>query len=186
MWSASDEAVMAGMAAGDTDAAREFIRRYQRRVFGVAATILGPGPEAEDVAQETFLRVWRNAETFDARRATVSAWVLRIARNAAIDAARLRRTDPVDPEVIARLGPAATTAGPEEAALLSIDVAQVRIALTALCGEQRQALVAAAMLGRTAGEIAAVQGVPVATAKSRIRAGLRRVRDSLADGKALR
>src|SRR3954471_14026561 len=44
MWSASDEAVMAGMAAGDTDAAREFIRRYQRRVFGVAATILGPGP----------------------------------------------------------------------------------------------------------------------------------------------
>jgi RNA polymerase sigma factor (sigma-70 family) len=186
MWSASDEAVLAGMAAGDTDAARELIRRYQRRVFGLAATILGSGPEAEDVAQETFLRVWRHAETFDARRASVSTWVLSIAHNAAVDVARVRRTDPVDPQAMIGLALAARDTGPEDAAVIATEVARVRDALGQLPGNQCEALVAAALLGRTAVEIAEAQGVALGTAKSRIRAGLRHTRDLLRTGEVAR
>jgi RNA polymerase sigma-70 factor (ECF subfamily) len=186
MRSASDEAVIAGMAAGDTDAARELIGRYQRRVFGLAMTILGSRPEAEDVAQETFLRVWRHAEAFDARRASVATWVLSIAHNAAIDAARLRRWDPVDPHAITALGLAERHTGPEDAAVTATEVERVREALGHLPGTQCEALVAAAVLGRTAVEIAEAQGVSLGTAKSRIRAGLRHTRDLLRSGEVAR
>src|SRR2546423_749211 len=67
---------------------------------------------AEDVAQETFVRVWRHAATFDARRGRVPTWVLAIARNLAIDRARLRSATPVDPEVLASELALAGGAGP--------------------------------------------------------------------------
>jgi RNA polymerase sigma factor (sigma-70 family) len=179
MRSASDEVVIAGMAAGDTDAAGELIRRYQRRVYGLAVTILGPGPEAEDASQETFLRVWRHAEAYDARRASVSTWLLSIAHNAAIDMARLRRFDPVDPHTIIGFGVAERTTGPEDAAVMATEIARVRKVLGQLPGPQCDALLASAVYGRTAVEIAKAQGVPLGTAKSRIRAGLRHTRDLL-------
>jgi RNA polymerase sigma factor (sigma-70 family) len=167
------------MAAGDTGAAQVLLHRYQRRVYGVAAGILGSGAEAEDVAQETFLRVWRHARAFDATRASVSTWVLSIARNAAIDAARLRRSDLIDPAAIAALGLTAANTGPEDAAVTATEVARVREALGQLPRPQCAALVAASILGLTAVEIAQAQGVPVGTVKSRIRAGLRQTRDRL-------
>src|SRR4029453_13133184 len=89
MWRASDESLLAGLAGGDVKAAAVFVRRYQRRVFGLALTIVGDSQMAEDVAQETFLRAWRHADAYDARRGRVSVWVLAIARNLAIDAVRL-------------------------------------------------------------------------------------------------
>ena len=97
----SDEALLAGLATGDRDAAAGFVRRIQSRVYGLAVTILGDPQAAEDVAQETFVRAWRHASSYDARRGSVSAWVLTIARNLALDRARLKRSQPVDPEVLA-------------------------------------------------------------------------------------
>jgi DNA-directed RNA polymerase specialized sigma24 family protein len=81
---ASDESVLAGLASGDAKAATVFVRRFQRRVYGLALTIVGDWKTAEDVAQETFLRAWRHADAYDARRGRVSVWVLAIARNLAI------------------------------------------------------------------------------------------------------
>jgi RNA polymerase sigma-70 factor (ECF subfamily) len=169
------------MATGDADAARELIRRYQRRVIGLAATILGTGPETEDVAQETFLRVWRHARTFDARRANASTWVLSIARNAAVDTARMRRPELVDPGTITALGPPERHAGPEDIAVAMSELARIHHALGRLPGNQSEALLAAVLLGRTAVEIAAAQGVPVGTAKSRIRAAVRGARHQLGE-----
>ena len=90
----SDEALLAGMAVGDQSAAVAFVRRYQRRVFGLAHSMTGDVGVAEDVAQEALIRVWRHAPVFDPRRGSVTSWVLTITRNLTIDALRLRRATP--------------------------------------------------------------------------------------------
>src|SRR5688572_33140827 len=99
--SLSDEALLAGLASGEADAAAAFVRRFQARVYGVVITIVRDPGTAEDVAQETFVRAWRHAGTYDPRRGRVSTWLLTIARNAAIDAMRVRRVEPLDPDVVA-------------------------------------------------------------------------------------
>src|SRR5215471_1154460 len=91
VWTVSDEALLAGMAAGDRDAAAAFVGRFQRRVYGIALTITADPRLAEDAAQEAFVRSWRHAAAYDARRGSVASWLLTIARNAAIDLARVRR-----------------------------------------------------------------------------------------------
>src|SRR5918911_1903944 len=97
----SDEALLAGLAAGDPDDAAAFVRRFQRRVYGLAWTILRDADLADDAAQETFVRAWRHAAGYDPRRGRVAAWLLTIARNVAIDRARMRRVPPADPDVVA-------------------------------------------------------------------------------------
>ncbi|MEI2706807.1 MAG: sigma-70 family RNA polymerase sigma factor [Ilumatobacteraceae bacterium] len=92
----SDDALVAGMAVLDGEAAAAFVRRFQRRVYGLALHMVGDRSLAEDVAQTAFLRAWRAASTYDVRRGTVVSWVLTIARNASIDAIRARRIQPVD------------------------------------------------------------------------------------------
>src|SRR3954451_14536944 len=101
VWPLSDEALLAGFATGGPDAAAGFVRRFQSRVYGLAVTILGDAKAAEDVAQETFVRAWRHASTYDPRRGAVSSWLLTIARNLALDRARLKSSRPVDPEFVA-------------------------------------------------------------------------------------
>src|SRR3954466_13243813 len=103
MWSVSDDALVAGLAAGDSDAASAFVRRFQRRVYGLARTIAPHARAAEDVAQEAFLRAWRHAPAYDPRRGSVVTWLLTITRNLAVDALRLRRSDPTDPELLAAM-----------------------------------------------------------------------------------
>src|SRR5213083_1259414 len=98
MWSVSDETLLAGLASGEHDAAVAFVRRFQRRVFGLALAILGDPAAAEDVAQEAFARAWRHAAAYDPRRGPVANWLLVITRNLAVDAARLRRALPIDPD----------------------------------------------------------------------------------------
>src|SRR5215475_13728241 len=97
----SDEALLAGFATGDPNTAAAFVRRFQGRVYGLALTIVRQPVIAEEVAQETFARVFRHAGAYDARRGRVSTWLLSIARNLAIDVTRMKRFDPVDPDILA-------------------------------------------------------------------------------------
>ena len=99
MWSVSDDALVAGLAAGDSDAASAFVRRFQRRVFGLARTIVPDNRAAEDVAQEAFLRAWRHAAAYDPDAGSVVGWLLTITRNLAIDAVRVRRPVELRPAV---------------------------------------------------------------------------------------
>jgi RNA polymerase sigma factor (sigma-70 family) len=181
MWSAPDEALLAGYATGDPDTSTAFIRRHQRRVYGLALSIVVDPTLAEDVSQEAFARAWRHASTFDARRGSVPAWLLTITRNVAIDALRLRRSWPVDPAVIAGLEIEATGPGaqPNAAAEAGDDVAQLRKALSELPEDQRRALILAGLCGRTAKEVSECEGIPLGTAKTRIRTGLQKLRVSL-------
>ena len=177
----SDEALVGAMAAGDTSAAAALVRRCQGRVFGIAFTITGDRTTAEDVSQETFLRVWRHAAVFDAHRASAGTWISSIARNLSIDVVRSRRAIPVDPHewLDARDGPDDEPTA-EERAMTSTLVGRVRSAVDALPDEQRRALMRAAWYGQTAAEVSAAEGIPLGTAKSRIRLGLSKVRDVMA------
>ena len=176
----SDEDLLAGMAVGEQAAAVAFVRRYQRRVFGLAYSMTSDPGVAEDVAQEAMTRVWRHAPVFDPRRGSVTSWVLTITRNLAIDALR---TAPGRPDRSRRLrhrhagqqrarprghgGAAATPAG--SSGLRS----------RVLPDEQRRAVVLAAVYGRTALEISESEGIPLGTAKTRIRTALIRLRAAI-------
>jgi RNA polymerase sigma factor (sigma-70 family) len=176
---ADDDVLMAAMAAGDRDAAAQFVRRHQRRVFGLALSILDDRAAAEDVAQEAFTRAWRYAASFDARRASATTWLLTITRNLAIDTIRLRRSDPTDPFTLAPLLGACTGPGPDDLALVGAERRRLVEALGRLPAEQRRALVLASIGGRTADEVSRAEGIPLGTAKTRIRTALMRLRADL-------
>ena len=180
----SDEALLAGFATGDRDAAARFVRCYQTRVYGLALTILGDPQAAEDVAQETFVRAWRHASSYQARRGAVSSWLLTIARNLAVDRARLRRAMPLDPDVIASQLAEKTCAGWIDDAARAAERDRLRELLLALPEQERRALVLATYFGRTAKEISELDDIPVGTVKTRIRDGLLRLRTRMevADG----
>jgi RNA polymerase sigma-70 factor (ECF subfamily) len=172
----SDDGLIAGMAAGDAEATAAFVRRFQARVFGLALSIVGVPAVAEEVAQEAFVRAWRFAGAYDPRRGTVVGWLLAITRNAAIDARRLVRDRPYDPQVLIDL-----VTEPEQCAQPDRipDVQRIRAGLARLPREQVVAVVLAAVYGLTAREIAEREAIPVGTAKTRIRLGLARLRNDL-------
>jgi RNA polymerase sigma factor (sigma-70 family) len=172
----SDEDLLAGMAVGDQDATVAFVRRYQRRVFGLAHSMTGDTGVAEEVAQEALIRVWRHAPVFDPRRGSVTSWVLTITRNLTIDALRMRRAVPTDPDDFAATALMSLEHNPEDAVQRGDVRDQVREALAVLPNEQRRAVVLASVYGRTALEISEIEDIPLGTAKTRIRTGLLRLR----------
>ena len=176
----TDEALLSGLAVGDDHAALVFVRRYQRRIFGLAVGILGDAGLAEEVAQEAFLRIFRHAVMFDARRGSVSSWTLTITRNLAIDALRSRRGVPTDPDDSLFAELESTERQPVDIAIAEDELGMVRAALGVLPIEQRRAVLWAAMYGRSASEIARAEDIPIGTAKSRLRLGMARLRDVVA------
>lgn len=172
----SDEALLAGMADGDQEAASVFVRRFQARVYGLALTVVGSPSVAEDVAQEAFVKAWRHAQSYDPRRGRVSTWLLTIARNAAIDALRYRRESPVDPELLMTL----VTSKDERTSTDDREsIMAMRSALSHLPREQLEPIVLMAYQGMTAQEIAVEHQLPLGTVKSRVRRGLRRLSEKL-------
>ena len=175
MGTLSDEALLAGLASGDPDDAAAFVRRFQRRVYGLAWSIVRDDDLADDVAQETFVRAWRRAAGFDPRRGRVAAWLLTIARNVAIDRARMQRIPPADPDVIA-----STLDISRQGAMPDVgERDRVHRALAGLPDEQRRALALAVYAGRTAREISEIDDVPLGTVKTRIRTAMLRLRETL-------
>ena len=176
----SDEALLAGYASGDPASAAAFVRRFQGRVYGLALTIVRDAAVAEEVAQETFARVWRHGGAYDPRRGQVATWLLSIARNLAIDVTRTRRTQPADPELVAaELSLEAATPAADEIDPPPDERERLRRAITGLPPDQRRALVLAAYLGRTAREISELDGLPLGTVKTRIRSAMLKLRAQL-------
>ncbi|MFI5034801.1 MAG: RNA polymerase sigma factor [Acidimicrobiales bacterium] len=172
----SDEALLAGIAAGDEGSTVAFVRRYQRRVYGLAVGVLNDHAAAEDVAQEALLRAWRHAPVFDPRRGTVESWVLTITKNLSIDALRRRRDLATDPDEL--VNGALAFGGPsvEETVSTRSLRPQILRALRELPVEQRRAVVLASLYARTAAEISELESIPLGTAKTRIRTGLLKLR----------
>jgi RNA polymerase sigma factor (sigma-70 family) len=174
----SDDSLLVGMAAGDAQAAAAFVRRYQARVYGLALTIVGSPAVAEDVAQEAFVKAWRHAAAYDARRGPVATWLLTITRNAAVDAVRCHREAPMDPEVLLRVLDGQGGTGDSLAGDLDSSD-QLRNALRELPREQSRPLVLMVFYGLTAKEVATLDGTPVGTVKTRVRRSLHTLRQRL-------
>jgi RNA polymerase sigma factor (sigma-70 family) len=175
---ASAEALLSGVAVGDDRAVLAFVGRYQRRLYGLALGIVGDPGMAEDVAQEAFIRILRHAAVYDVRRGSVATWTLTITRNLAIDALRVRRPIPTAPEDRVFLALVSNDRSPDDAVVMTDSVTQARVALGALPIDQRRAIVLAVMYGRTASEVAALEEIPLGTAKSRIRLGMAKLREA--------
>lgn len=154
--------------------------RYRLILFGLLARILNSREEAEDVLQEVFLQVWRRAADFDDDRGRPFTWLVTLTRSRAIDrlrsvAARQRLVDAALPEV----GEDATDAASDT--LLAEQREIVAHALATLPEEQRRTLKLAYFEGLTQSEIAAKLGSPLGTVKTRMRAGMRTLRELLCE-----
>ena len=170
-----DETLLAGLGAGDADLALAFVRRFQRIVFGVAMTIVGDPAAAEDVAQQAFEQAWRHAQVYDSRRGSVRAWLTTIAHNLAVDVLRARTSAPVDPDDLPALLTAVTQT-PERVAVANDRAAELRRELGRLPAPQARAVAMAGIYGMTARQVADAEGVPLGTAKTRIRDGMQKLR----------
>lgn len=174
-----DAVLLSGLASGDSATGVAFVRRFQRRVFGVALAVVGDPMLAEDVAQQAFEKAWRRAATFDAGRGSVSTWLTTITHNLAIDAIRQRKPSPIDPSDLVRLlGPG--TDEPEPRAMKTESADELRRAIRTLPPEQTRAVVMAGIYAMTAQEISDAEGIPLGTAKTRIRSGMLKLRAAMA------
>lgn len=176
---AADAALVAGLAVNDEAAAVAFVRRFQGPVFGLAISITHDRALAEDVAQDAFLRAWRAAASYDPRRGSVLTWLLTITRNLAIDTVRARRSAPTDAGELEQLVSTTLRAGHGDGTAGHLETLAAAEHLRRLPVEQARAVVLAVIGGSTAAEVAAHEGVPLGTAKTRIRTGLRRMRQAM-------
>lgn len=174
---AVDAALLAGLAVADPQATSAFVARFQGAVFGMALSITRDAGLAEDVSQEVFVKAWRAAATYDVRRASVLTWLLTITRNAAIDAVRSRRPVPADAEFLDQLVED-SLARPDlaEATAHRLETERAVRRLHEISPEQARAVVLAVIGGCTAREVSEREQIPLGTAKTRIRDGLRRLR----------
>lgn len=173
---ASDAALMSALAVDDEAAAVAFVRRFQGPVFGLAVSITHDRALAEDVAQEAFLRAWRAAGNYDARRGSVLTWLLTITRNLAIDAIRARRSFPLEAGELEVLITTTLAGGAPDGSGGRVEAMAAAERLAQLPVEQARAVVLAVIGGRTVTEVADYEGIPLGTAKTRVRTGLRRMR----------
>jgi RNA polymerase sigma-70 factor (ECF subfamily) len=173
---ASDASLIAALAVNDDTAAVAFVRRFQGPVFGLAASITRDRVLAEDIAQEAFLRAWRAASSFDPRRGSALSWMLTITRNLSIDAIRARRSIPVDAMELDLLVSTAVKGTAPDGSGGRLEALDASHRLAQLPPDQARAVVLAVIAGLTAAEVAEHEGIPLGTAKTRIRTGLRRLR----------
>jgi len=158
--------------------------RLGRQAFGLAYRILGDGPSAEDVVQEAFLTLWRQADRVDSARGKLSSFVLTIVHHKAIDALRAKRgliARQLSIEVGEIEKPGSDVA---EHVLASLSRDEVRKALASVPDDQRRAIEMAYFEGLTHVEIAEALSLPLGTVKSRLRLGLDKMRTALRVGQS--
>ena len=179
---AEDAGLVARVAAGDQSALAELYDRYSRPCYSLARRILGDEGLAEDVVQEVFLAVWKDPSRFDPTRGAFATWLLSATHHKAVDAVRREenhRRRRVSTDVL----DSAVSEAPavDEQAWVAVRKDRVQAALVALPPAQREALGLAYLGGYTQREIAGLTGIPLGTVKTRMLAGMRRLREVLAE-----
>lgn len=177
----SDESLLSQIAHGDRDAFSAFYDRHAARIMGLLGKMLARRAEAEDALQETFWQVWSRARDYSPIRSSPIVWLVIIARSRATDILRRRKRD------TRGLASEHDHAEPEMDRLERDDRnRQTRQALARLAEEQRSLISMAFYAGMTHEQIAVARGMPLGTVKTRIRSGIRRMRELLdADSKAV-
>ncbi|CAA9284235.1 MAG: RNA polymerase sigma-70 factor [uncultured Corynebacteriales bacterium] len=182
---ASDGVLVRQVAEGSHDALAALYDRYTRPAFALARRITGDQVFAEEVVQEVFLALWRDPAKYDPERGGFPSWLLAATHHKAVDAVRReqtvrkRRATLAEEAAFYVSAPATDIPPVEDAAWAGLRGERVRKALGALPAPQREALVLAYYAGYTQSEIAARTDTPLGTVKTRMLAGMRRLRDLL-------
>jgi RNA polymerase sigma-70 factor (ECF subfamily) len=170
---------MRSFADGERTAAERLYELYASRIYGLGLVMLGNEAAAEDLVQDTFVKVWRNASRYDAGRGSLDTWILLMARNLAIDALRRRVLDARMIEATRPRDESDPSPGPDALTETADLVDRARRAMAGLSDGQRAALEMAYFGGKTSAEVAELEGIPLGTAKTRIRTALLKLRESL-------
>ena len=187
----ADRAVLALVTAGQLEALQDLYDRYKTMAYSIAFRITSDAALAEDVVQEAFLGVWRNAGRYVESRGSVKTWMLSIVHHRAVDAVRRRRPTTDLPEREDVPPPALTLPDVWQDVSAGLDREEIAVAMATLSDVQREAIELAYWGGLTQQEISERTGTPLGTVKSRVRLGLLSLRralvgdeDGLADGLA--
>jgi len=173
-----DEALLDLVARSDDDALAELYDRYGRSAYALALRILRDPVLAQDAVQDAFLTAWRTAPSFDRARGAPATWLMTLVHRRAVDVVRRedrRRASPLED------APVASGDATDEAVELRDERLRVRAALEVLTPAEREALELAYYGGLSQSEIAERLGVPLGTVKSRMFAGLAKLRDALGE-----
>jgi RNA polymerase sigma-70 factor (ECF subfamily) len=173
----ADEDLISFVGQGDAEAFTTLYDRHSRAAFSLAYRMMGERQAAEDLAQDAFLKVWRSASSYRAERGSVRTWILSIVHNRGIDqirsyASRRRTQDKIEAS--------APRSQPSEAfaqTWRNSQRDQIREALNTLPPEQLKILELAYFSGYTHVEISDLLSLPLGTVKSRMRLGLKKIRD---------
>ncbi len=177
---ADDADLLVRLASGESDALAQIYDRYHRQVFTLALRILGDHVLAEDTTQEVFLALWRDPSKFDPAKGGFASWLLSLAHHRSVDGVRREESQRRRRDRLAELEPPALLGeDPADKALERVVGADVRSALSELPAVQREALTLAYFGGYTQREVAALTGAPLGTVKTRMLAGMRRLRQIL-------
>jgi RNA polymerase sigma-70 factor (ECF subfamily) len=180
----SDAALMRAFARREDRAAEELYARFASRIYGLGIVMLGSDAAAQDLVQDAFVKLWRTADRYEPARGSLDTWVLLVARSLAIDALRRRVLESRTLEEHGAAPDVEAGPGPDELAVAGDLAARARRAIARLAPEQRAALELAYLAGKTSAEVAELEGIPLGTAKTRIRTALLRLRDALLDEEA--
>src|SRR5262249_26130284 len=172
----ADIGLLNRIVARDSSAVGELYDRHGRLLYGLILRILRDRGEAEEVLQEVFVQVWMRAETYNVALGSPAAWLVRIARNRAID--RLRANS-VRTRTAEATPPPPPVESPETRAAMSEQQRAVARALEALPPEQRELIECAYFQGLTQSELAERFGLPLGTVKTRVRTGMITLRREL-------
>jgi RNA polymerase sigma-70 factor, ECF subfamily len=171
----SDETLLLRLQQRDVRALEQLYDRHGRLAYGLAYRILNDSTAAEDVVQEAFLNVWRQAPTYDPRRGAVRTWLLSIVHHRAIDWLRSRanRRADVQLDLVER-----SLAAPDtwQAVSANVEREAIRRAVAALPPEQQRTVELAYFAGYSQPEIASAMGVPLSTVKGRMRMAMQKLR----------
>ena len=186
--SSPDADILRRIAAGDPGAVDDLYDRFRRPAFALARRILADDTLAEDVLQDVFLSVWRDPGAFDGRRGSFASWLLAMVHHKAVDAVRReesqRRRQGLAEDDLLLQEPLSSRDVEEEAWSRTV-AERVRSALGDLPAPQREALTLAYYGGYTQREVAALTGAPLGTVKTRMLAGMRRLKEGLGPGAPL-
>jgi RNA polymerase sigma-70 factor (ECF subfamily) len=172
----TDEDLLAAIARGDEGALAQLYGRYGRVAYGLALRVVRDQGLAQDAVQEAFLAAWRTAAAFDPARGKASTWLLTFVHRRAVDLVRRedrRRGEPLDD------APVAGGDETDEEAIVREERRRVQAALEVLTPNEREPIELAYYGGLSQSEVAERLGVPLGTVKSRMFAGLARLRDTL-------
>lgn len=181
---ATDGELVARLAARDGGALDVLYQRYGRPAYSLALRITADSGFAEDVVQEVFLALWRDPSRYDSGRGGFASWLLSMTHHKAVDAVRReeslrRRRQAATEDTVAMMDETGTSTSVEEEVWTVLRGEQVRAALRELPVPQREALTLAYFGGFTQREVASLTETPLGTVKTRMLAGMRKLRESL-------